>query len=119
MRLADLKPKWIGLPTWALPENPFYIGVSFLCPHCEHTDCPECGQARGKRLAVMFDPPIDPTDCIGRGLCSWPQHMADGKHKRLSGMSFDDLTLDPSVGFHESGHWHGTITNGELFTISG
>jgi hypothetical protein len=38
----------------------------------------------------------------------------NGGHERVTGESFDTLTLNPSVGFDSIGHWHGRITNGEM-----
>lgn len=107
-RLADLAPHWIQLSQWSNAGAPFYIGVSFLCPHCDHSPCPTCGAQRGKRLAVKFWPPIDPE--------SWNDRITpiphDGFHQRVSGETFDTLTLAPSVGLEP--HWHGHITNGEM-----
>lgn len=92
-----------------------YIGVSFLCPHCTHSPCPTCGAQRGKRIAVSFWPPIIPQDqeyfdVVQKSVDSIPhEHF----HKRVSGETFETLTLNPSIGFDEIRHWHGRITNGE------
>lgn len=110
MRLAALNPHWIQPSQWSAQADPFYIGVSFMCPHCPSTVCPTCGADRGKRLAVKFWPPIDPA--------GWQERVTaiphEGFHQRVSGETFDTLTLNPSVGFDAIGHWHGTIINGEL-----
>jgi hypothetical protein len=99
---------WVQPAQWSEQVEPFYIGVSFLCPHCDHTDCPECGAHRGKRLAVRFWPPIDPG--------SWEPRVTPiphvGFHTRVSGDTFEALTLSPSVGLDP--HWHGHIVNGVL-----
>lgn len=108
MRLADFDPHWIGLPGWS-SDSAFYVGVSFLCPHCP-ADAPEHGPNRRRRLAVMFHPPIDPDNYMARIL----QPIADGKHQRISGETFDTLTLSPSIGFDSIGHWHGSIINGAM-----
>lgn len=107
-KLSDLEPHWVGLPYWSEQSPPFYIGVSFLCPHCDHSPCPTCGAHRGKRLAVKFWPPIDPGNLIDK--ITHPDHS--GFHKHVSGDTFDTLTLAPSVGLEP--HWHGNITNGVL-----
>lgn len=108
MRLTDLSPHWVQPAYWADGAAPFYIGVSFLCPHCDHTNCPTCGAVRGKRLAVNFWPPIDPEKWLER-ITEIP-HV--GFHQRINGDTFDTLTLSPNIGL--SPHWHGTIINGEL-----
>jgi len=109
MRLADLAPHWVQPSQWAAASPPFYIGVSFLCPHCEHTPCPTCGTQRGKRLAFSFWPPIDPEQVLGRMFKDYPHN---GFHKRVSGETFGTLTISPSIGLDP--HWHGNLINGEL-----
>lgn len=106
MKLTGLKPKWIELNNWA-SESKFYVGVSFLCPHCP-ADAPEHGENRRRRPAVNFWPPIDP-DCLLGRIFDLPHN---GGHAR-TGDTFETLTLTPSVGFESIGHWHGHITNGE------
>jgi hypothetical protein len=110
VRLVELKPHWIGLNGWAAPE-PFYIGLSFLCPHCP-ADLPEHGQTRRRRLAVSFWPPIDPGNWAKR--FAVPFVPTSAAHRRISGETFDTLTLEPSIGFESIGHWHGRITNGAI-----
>jgi hypothetical protein len=107
MRLVDLAPHWINIPA-AADGVRFYIGVSFLCPHCEHTPCPTCGHQRGNRLAFNFWPPIDPDGWLSKGV-DYPHERF---HQRVSGETFDTLTITPSIGLDP--HWHGTITNGEI-----
>jgi len=107
VRLVDLAPHWISIPNIADGVK-FYIGVSFLCPHCEHSVCPTCSAARGKRLAFSFWPPIDP-DGWGSRITEIPHaHF----HSRMSGESFETLTIEPSIGLDQ--HWHGRITEGIL-----
>jgi hypothetical protein len=108
MRLTNLAPHWIQPAQWSDQSPPFFIGVSFLCPHCEHSPCPTCGAQRGKRLAVSFWPPIDP-HLIEASITTIPH---DKFHHRISGETFETLTLSPSIGLEP--HWHGTITNGEI-----
>lgn len=108
MKLLELQPHWIGLANWASPSD-FFVGVSFLCPHCA-IDAPNHGPNRRRRLAVMFWPPIDPDGMLYRVF-----YLPDnGGHRRVSGKLFETLTLNPSIGFDSIGHWHGRITNGEI-----
>lgn len=107
MRLIDLEPHWIGLSGWSSPSA-FYVGVSFLCPHCDF-NAPMHGPNRRRRLAVQFWPPIDPDGLMGR-VFDLPNN---GGHRR-TGETFDSLTLEPSIGFESIGHWHGRIVNGEI-----
>ena len=107
-KLIDLKPHWIGLENWKSPSK-FYVGVSFLCPHCAPKMCPTCGHLPDhKRLAVYFWPPIDPDGLLG-SMFNLPHN---GGHVR-TGDTFETLTLSPSIGFDSIGHWHGNITNGD------
>lgn len=107
-RLADFAPRWVQPFNWSDQSPPFYIGVSFLCPHCEHTKCPTCGTQRGRRLAFSFWPPIDPEKCLERITEIPHAHF----HHRVSGDTFETLTIEPSIGLDP--HWHGRITNGDL-----
>lgn len=108
MRLSELSPRWIGLQNWASKDN-FYVGISFLCPHCQPKACPTCGHLpEHKRLAVNFWPPIDPANLMGNLF----QIPPNGGHAR-TGDTFETITLTPSIGFDSIGHWHGNITNGE------
>ncbi len=117
-RLIDLEPHWVCLPTWSAPEL-FAIGITFLCPHC-----------RKVRVGVSFDPPVDPTGLIGRAF-QWVRGNASGLGPgthlwtRMSGETFDSLTLTQSINFAEDikrqdgsighvAHWHGFVTNGEV-----
>lgn len=109
-RLKDWSPHWVNIPQ-AADGVLAYIGISFLCPHCTHSPCPTCGAQRGKRLAFSFWPPIIPegqSEIVRQSVESIP-HGAF--HRRISGETFDTLTIAPSIGLDP--HWHGTITNGE------
>lgn len=109
MRLSSLSPKWVQLGNWSSP-NPFYVGVSFLCPHCETGPCPNCGKSQGQRLVVNFWPPIDPAGMLGRTF-DLPDNNG---HRRTAGETFDALSLTPSIGFDNPPHFHGYITAGEV-----
>ena len=59
---------------------------------------------------MFFWPPVDPEGLLGTVF-----ELPDNKgHRRASGDTFDTLTLVPSIGFENIGHWHGDITNGEI-----
>lgn len=111
MKLADLRPKWVTLNGWSLPDRPFYIGLTFYCPHCA-ADLPEHGEARKQRLAVSFWPPIDPTNA--KELFASPLPRSESAWSRVTGDTFDTLTLIPSIDTSAHKHWHGNITNGEM-----
>lgn len=114
IKLTALAPHWVGVHNWAASSPPFYIGVSFLCPHCDPS-LPEHGPNRRRRLAFEFWPPIDPAGLQAKfGPGWWPRRGQH--HTRVSGETFDTLTIEPSVGFESIGHWHGNIVNGECIT---
>lgn len=99
MKLTDLKPRWTGYP------GPIYDGISFLCPHC-----------MAQRLAINFRPAIDPNllwDKIVQ-----PSYEGKNVWKRISGDSFDNLSINPSVDASDAiefkNHWHGFIIDGEI-----
>lgn len=105
--LADLEPHWVNIPQ-AAPGVRFYIGVSFINPNGERGPCPTCGHNRDKRLAFNFWPPVDPDNLLARGI----EYPHDGWHQRVSGDTFDTLTISPSIGLDP--FWHGHIENGQL-----
>jgi hypothetical protein len=113
MKLTELNPRWINLAQWSKLSPPFYVGVSFDCPHCKPQACPTCGHCEPiKRLAVMFWPPIDPAKLLGTMFVL----AHNGGHER-TGDTFETLTLSPGIGFEEIGHWRGQLTNGEISSI--
>ena len=99
MKLTSLNPRWIGIHNWC-SESIFYIGVSFDSP------------TTGKRLAILFTPPIDPDKLMAK--YGWGLPFPEQKHWQRSGDTFDSLTLQPSLDFSDAGEWHGQITNGEV-----
>lgn len=107
-RLTYFDPHWINMPQAATGVR-FYIGVSFLNPMGERGPCPACGHNRDKRLACNFWPPIDPDGLIAKFGIDFPH---DRFHERVSGETFDTLTISPSIGLDP--HWHGSIANGEI-----
>lgn len=99
MKLAELSPRWVGLHGWS-SDSIFYIGLSFDSP------------TTGKRLSVLFSPPIDPDGLMTK--FGWGLPFPDQKHWDRIGDSFEALSLRPSIDFSASGEWHGHITNGEI-----
>lgn len=105
MRLTELNPILIKY------KGRRGVGVRFYCPVC-----------RGCQIAVLFLNPLDggpsvPNDpeALGNnGGCRWAR----------SGMTFEDMTLSPSVDVSKAGsppcteggpsHWHGFMTDGEI-----
>lgn len=118
MKLADLKPKWVLPASWSLQGDPLYIGLSWecRCAKCKAGTCPTCGhQPETRRLAAFFWPPIDQHGLFARYGWDEAQMKAawcPGAHQRVSGETFDSLTLAPSIGLDP--HWHGHLTNGEI-----
>ena len=110
-RLIDLQPHWVNLPNAATGVK-FYIGVSFLHPNHDHSKCPTCGASRERRLAVSFWPPIDADNLLSMMDREGMEQMSKGYHRRVSGETFDTLTISPSIGLDPL--WHGHITNGEV-----
>ncbi len=93
VKLTELDARWVGL------EGTIW-GLTFLCPHC-----------RAERLAALFQPFIrsgrDPN------WAAWERLVAEQPvWRRVSGESFEDLTLSPSV--NAEGHWHGFVNAGKV-----
>lgn len=95
MKLMALSPRWIGY------SEQLVNGISFLCPHC-----------MTQRLAIHFDPPIDPDNWWPRLV--QPTYAGMNIWRRLKGETFEDLTIEPSVNAEIEGHWHGFIKDGEV-----
>jgi len=110
VRLVDANPKWVGIDPqkeWHEPAHPLRFGIVFACPHC------------GRRLGVMFKPFIDPDNFAPKILWALPGapnpntgEVKDQLWWTRTGDNFENLSLSPSI--NAEGHWHGTITNGEL-----
>lgn len=113
-RLTDYEPRWVNLPQ-AAPGVRFYCGVSFINPNGERGPCPECGHQRDRRLAFSFWPPIDPDNLLPSMDPEGMSRFSAGFHKRVSGETFDTLTIMPSIGLDP--YWHGNITNGEIAPV--
>lgn len=100
MRLSDLEPRWaldadiIVCGTVVHDEHRQGMGLTFLCPHC-----------RATRLGVFIANPVDGGP---------PSDDASQLWTRVSGDSFENLTLSPSIDVSKSGHWHGHIRAGAI-----
>lgn len=110
VKLIELEPRWVA--EYGAPDDAKQ-GVSFLCPHC-----------RIVKLAVFFSPTIcgrPPVDIDAFHKARWDEahahledhHVGATIWTRVSGETFDDLTLSPSIDASKWGCWHGFITNGE------
>lgn len=95
MKLVDLSPEWIH------QRHKRVVGVRFSCPHCRET-----------QIQVLF---INPPDG-GPAQKDDPEFAGNnwGHRWARSGLSFDDLSLSPSVDASASGHWHGWVLHGEV-----
>lgn len=114
MPLTALEPRWWGDASAPLPDcRVRVLGVTFLCPHC-----------RTVRLGIAFANPWDggpPSPIVSTTM---PKIIRDHIHKHRTfdvppgclwtrtGMTFETLSLVPSVDASKSGHWHGSVTNG-------
>ena len=100
MKLTELEPRWFR------SEDGATHGFTMLCPHCKATRLGVSTTTDGARL--MHDhqdldldtPDLHVAPSLG---CSW--HM--------TGTSFEDMSVTPSIDASASGHWHGFITNGD------
>lgn len=91
-KLANLDPRWIS------NAGRVGAGISFSCPG----NC--CADAPLKyRVHVLFRNPMDGGD---------PSH-GEPRWNR-TGITFDTLSLTPSVDCSGQGHFHGFVTNGEI-----
>lgn len=99
MKLTDLNPRWVGLHNWSSPSK-YHIGVSFDSPTTR------------KRLAVLFEPAIDPDGLAAK--YQWGAFFPEAKKWKRTGDSFQTLSLAPSLDFSAAGEWHGHITQGEI-----
>lgn len=76
------------------------VGLTFLCPHCQQTRIGVHFHDAGHTLIGVREP-----DTL--------QLPAGTKLWELTGTTFDDISLSPSVDASESGHWHGFVQHGE------
>src|ERR1035437_4413697 len=105
MRLIELQPRWFKPGTFV---EDWKIGITFLCPKC-----------RNHRLGVVFRVPVSPNPMNEMESNSWSNMLKFGYKDRVwdrVGVTFDTLTLTPSMDWSRFGCWHGNITNGEGIT---
>lgn len=130
MKLTDLEPKW-----WAEPGRSGQ-GVVFLCPHCRKTwiavpfnppldgGSPfDVGGGQSLRIRSLWEilygdvlakaerGTVRPGAVLPVGAAVIPPGVV---WTRVSGETFDTLTLSPSVDASRAGCWHGFLQNGEV-----
>jgi len=95
VKLKDLEPRYFGLD-----DTGRTVGLTFLCPHCLK-----------ERLGVFFHERGQEAvqDSYIKAHSPGTNHIWT-----KTGMSFDNLTLEPSIDASATGHWHGFILNGEI-----
>lgn len=106
MRLTDLDPRWIS-------ENVFV----FRCPHCRVKSPGKEVWISSKNIAMGVSEQFELFASAGveekhqrRGVVP----MEEGCIWTFSTKDFATISVSPSVNAESSGHWHGTITNGEI-----
>lgn len=106
MRLSTLNPRWISA------DGRYGQGIAFDCP-CMAPTCEMSGGTERGLLAVKFSNPLDGGSPLPP---SGPED--DARWHVDSGITFEDLTLSPSILFPKPKfgpqHWHGFIKNGEV-----
>ncbi|SRR6266568_3115101 len=99
MRLTELHPQWVDLGDFK------QLGVIFDCPVHRTSGC-----IYPRIPAYFANPPS--------GHAPLPIHEADDCRWQLTGDSFENMTLSPSILYPKPNygpqHWHGFISNGEV-----
>ena len=103
MKLTELNPRWVcsgGEDITDMEGNPvplrLKVAVSFDCP---------CGDSHCLRACIGFTNPPD-----GKG-----PNQGSGEHTwEMTGKSFEDLTLEPSIERVGECGWHGWIKEGNV-----
>lgn len=117
MRLSELHPAWFAEP------GRFGQGIVFDCPCCLTKPIEQ-----RSRLAVAFSNPIDcgaPFPITNQkvlwGVLVWnignrahPPIVPPGVHWKRIGVTFEDLTVEPSVDASGAHHWHGFVEQGRI-----
>lgn len=111
MKLVELNPQWIM-------RNGDRVGIVFRCPHCldktprVHLTCFKVAPTK-----IAGD---DPDSQYGLLIGLVPgDEMHEvvpckrGNSWAFTGDALDSLSITPSIDAGASGHWHGSITNGE------
>lgn len=110
LRLSELKPRW-----YVLSDNVRH-GFTFECPHCHALLLSQYKETKSvdmniERIGVAFHHSGYEAmeDTIIHVLSPSTNHIWG-----MTGDSFENLTLTPSVDASAIGHWHGRIVNGEI-----
>jgi len=93
LRLTELSPEWIKYK--GAPD----VGIRFLCPHCRATN-----------IAILFLNPPSGGKSVPKGSEAPGENW--GNRWARSGMTFEDMTLSPSI--NAAKHWHGFVLHGEV-----
>lgn len=100
MKLTELEPRWLN-------DHVFV----FRCPHCRKTwiSCKNVAMQIQEQIELFAGAGLDATGpryatVPMRADCAW----------QISGKDFATLTVMPSIDASASGHWHGSITGGEI-----
>jgi len=115
MTLAELEPRW-------LETDGKRIGIIFLCPHCRKEPV-SCFWIPTKYIAGDGDD--SQYGLFARLLPTFGDAYADFGPEDVvpcrrdyawvtSGDDFATMTITPSIDASASGHWHGSITNGNI-----
>lgn len=125
MKLTELNPRW-----YVIEENGPIVGLTFECPHC-HVMAKETGSTDIQRIGVPFyhrasahmHTPAPPAGEGENPPAPQPVFVranhagADGDGHwvwNATGDTFEELTLTPSIDASKAGHWHGSVTDGEI-----
>lgn len=111
MRLTELEPRWIE-------RDGRRVALALKCPHCRTT-----------WLTCTLEPTSTRDQMRGTAAAGLPHYLDDDgeawapevvpcnpvqQWQIVSGSTFDDLSIMPSLDASASGHWHGHITGGEI-----
>jgi hypothetical protein len=99
MRLTDLQPRWLS-------EDVF----SFKCPCCQDVTL-LC-----KKKPLSFRDQVHLVNAMPEDDWDWPIDFIPMKDSACWTMTgdFASMTVTPSIDASSSGHWHGSIRNGEI-----
>lgn len=101
MKLSDLDPRWFDFDGQR-------AGFTFLCPHCRTT-----------RIGCKSIP-LPMRDQCEIFAAAFPENageivpMKQDYSWSIVGADWDSISVSPSIDASASGHWHGTIKNGEV-----
>jgi Family of unknown function (DUF6527) len=98
VKLSELNPRWLDLDVFI-----------FECPHCRkiHLSCKRVKMTIGRQVDLFEQ--VFGEGAAGENVVPSNKDVA----WRISG-DFDSMTITPSIDASGSGHWHGSITNGEI-----